>query len=307
MARKIEEQQFGGVWTVEKLEAVESYLNAFTTAMKNQKFTTVYIDAFAGSGTCRVGSKANHLEIEGSALRSILIKNKFDKYFFVEENEENCKELRRICSQYNEVDVDVTKKDCNEFIKDIIQNKNYMSKEKRGVIFLDPFAMSVDWETIEIIGKTGRLDTWYLFPLSAVLRCAAHDPDKVLDEKLIRFFGTDQWKSWYEDQEESRTSDDVLTFCADRMRKVFSTVSEPAILKINNIPYYALFFACSSKSEKANALSQRIAKSILKNYENRKLAHTVRTQIEKNLDKDKLSKQVAKSNSRGQPDLFGEG
>ena len=306
MLRKIEEQQFGGLWTVEKLEAVEKYLEAFTTVMKNQNFTTVYIDAFAGSGICKVGSKANHLELDGSAMRSLSIKNKFDKYFFVELKEENCEALKAIREKHSDIDVDIVKKDCNEFIKDIIQNKRYMSNEKRGVIFLDPFAMSVDWKTIEIIGRTGKLDTWYLFPLSAVLRCAAHDRDKVLDEKLIKFFGTDQWKSWYENQGESRTTEDVLTFCADRMREVFSTVSEPAILKINNIPYYALFFACSSKNQRANEISQRIARNILKNYENKKLANSVRTQIEKNQDKDKFAKQIEKNNSMGQPDIFGE-
>ena len=41
---------FGGVWTEQKLERVAKYLRAYTTALKNQPFELLYIDAFAGTG-----------------------------------------------------------------------------------------------------------------------------------------------------------------------------------------------------------------------------------------------------------------
>ena len=41
---------FGGPWTEQKLKILERYLDAYTTALKNQRFELVYIDAFAGTG-----------------------------------------------------------------------------------------------------------------------------------------------------------------------------------------------------------------------------------------------------------------
>ena len=36
--------QFGGEWTVHKLNILECYLDAYTTALKKQPFDLVYID-----------------------------------------------------------------------------------------------------------------------------------------------------------------------------------------------------------------------------------------------------------------------
>jgi hypothetical protein len=42
--------RFGGAHTDDKLARLRSYLQAFTSALKNQGFVLIYIDAFAGSG-----------------------------------------------------------------------------------------------------------------------------------------------------------------------------------------------------------------------------------------------------------------
>ena len=41
---------YGGQWTFEKLDILESYLDAYTTVLKNKPFKLIYIDAFAGTG-----------------------------------------------------------------------------------------------------------------------------------------------------------------------------------------------------------------------------------------------------------------
>ena len=38
--------RFGGPWTEDKLDILEGYLDSYTTALKNQPFRLVYIDAF---------------------------------------------------------------------------------------------------------------------------------------------------------------------------------------------------------------------------------------------------------------------
>src|SRR5437870_10314478 len=40
-----------GPWARDKLGRLSAYLQAFTTALKNQRFRRVYIDAFAGAGS----------------------------------------------------------------------------------------------------------------------------------------------------------------------------------------------------------------------------------------------------------------
>jgi len=42
--------RFGGKWTQAKLDVLASYLNAYTTALRNQSFRKLYVDAFAGTG-----------------------------------------------------------------------------------------------------------------------------------------------------------------------------------------------------------------------------------------------------------------
>lgn len=41
---------FGGEWTQKKLQVLEEYLERYNTALKNQPFRRIYIDAFAGTG-----------------------------------------------------------------------------------------------------------------------------------------------------------------------------------------------------------------------------------------------------------------
>ena len=41
---------YGGPWTIEKLNILEKYLDAYTTALKKTPFKLMYIDAFAGTG-----------------------------------------------------------------------------------------------------------------------------------------------------------------------------------------------------------------------------------------------------------------
>ena len=43
-------QNFGNLSTIQKLEVIGKYFEAFNTALKFQSFKRIYVDAFAGSG-----------------------------------------------------------------------------------------------------------------------------------------------------------------------------------------------------------------------------------------------------------------
>ena len=76
------ENKFGGNWTEKKLDAVEKYLEFFTTALKKQNFKLCYIDAFSGSGNVTL---KNGVVTDGSAIRAL--KYPFDMYMLIEKDE----------------------------------------------------------------------------------------------------------------------------------------------------------------------------------------------------------------------------
>lgn len=72
----------------------------------------------------------------------------------------------------------------------------------RGVLFLDPFATEVEWTTLQRIASLNALDTWILFPVSAVARMlpAARRPDDISPlwaSRLTSVFGDERWRNLY--------------------------------------------------------------------------------------------------------------
>lgn len=302
-------QHFGGIWTVEKMDAVEKYLDSFTKVMKNQNFfETIYIDAFAGSGECIIGSEANNIQIDGSAIRSLNIANKFDNYIFVESKKSKINLLRQVC-ETNHSDllsrIKFINADANDTINKLLDTKA-IGKNKRGVIFLDPFGASVTWETLEKIASTKVLDVWYLFPLSAILRFASKDLEKALEDNLDDCLGTTEWRHWYNaDNQSVRTIEDVLTFFSKRLKTLFPLTLNPVILKNStNSPMFAMYFAMGNDSPRATEVALDIASYILSMFEEKKLANDVRPLIKANIQKDRLKKQKKKHEEKGQSDLF---
>jgi len=66
----------------------------------------------------------------------------------------------------------------------------------RGVIFLDPYAMNLNWDSLSSIAKTKAFDVWYLFPLSAVNRVLPRHGNipESHRQKLHQVLGTTSWE-----------------------------------------------------------------------------------------------------------------
>lgn len=116
---------YGGLWTVEKLEILTLYLQMYTTALQ-EKFRLVYIDAFAGSGSLsyRVNKGLNFRDAsklyEGSARRAVAIdENPFDYLVFVEKDEKRYKKLQQIKSANPNRNIKVFNKDANEYLQNL--------------------------------------------------------------------------------------------------------------------------------------------------------------------------------------------
>ena len=195
--------RFGGEWTKQKLNILEKYLDSYTTALKYQTFDLVYIDAFAGDGFINTvsGPESDTKEfLEGSVLRALKIDDKpFDQLVFVEKNPDRIERLETLveeCSNHRVVKIEQA--DANDFLS----RCDKFLRGKRGVLFLDPFSTEVSWQTIEKIAGYESLDTWLLFPVSAISRMLPREkrPDEIsenLVECLNKVYGDESWRELY--------------------------------------------------------------------------------------------------------------
>ena len=179
---------FGGNWTRDKLRILEDYLKAYTTALKNQSFRLWYVDAFAGTGYVNLDSgnvAQSRLSIwggegddetanilKGSARLAMEVNDRpFDEFIFIEQNFEYAIELSNLKREFGGRNIRIVPDDANKFLPDWCIDKNRQLgtpwRGERAVIFLDPFATEVDWQTIQRISETKAVDLWILFPLSA--------------------------------------------------------------------------------------------------------------------------------------------
>ena len=156
--------QFGASWTEAKMEIVVSYAKAYLTIMNKQSWAkTIYFDGFAGSGI--IETDENDEVKKGTALRILDINepSSFDIYYFVELNEDHKNELeKRVQRDYFGKNAHIVKADCNE---KLIKMADFLKANKsyRALAFIDPYGMSVNWKSIEILKELG-IDLWILVP-----------------------------------------------------------------------------------------------------------------------------------------------
>ena len=192
---------FGAAWTERKLDIIENYLNAYTTVMKRQAFRLLYIDAFAGTGAIHTTTldPDGQAILRGSAARAAAVTDRpFDEILLIEKDSTYCRTLDELRAKHRERNIRIVNDDANAALRRL----SYDWQGCRGVLFLDPFATQVDWQTIEAIAATKALDTWILFPVSAIRRLLPRrrTPDHVNPkwaDCLSRVYGGSAWRDLY--------------------------------------------------------------------------------------------------------------
>lgn len=194
-------EAYGGSWTLEKLEILRAYLDAYTTALKNQKFRLVYIDAFAGTGSVILPEEDPDLREfhDGSASIALGVQDKpFDRLIFVEQDPARCEKLAGLPGTHPDRDIRIENSEANQYLCSLQEDW----RKWRGVLFLDPFATQVEWSTLEEIAALKALDTWILFPVSAIVRMLPKPkrPDDISAQwaqRLTSVFGDEGWRELY--------------------------------------------------------------------------------------------------------------
>jgi len=286
-------QMFGGDWTEEKLDILREYLRVYTTALKKQPFELIYIDAFAGTGYRELKAegaegallfpelvKQESIEyVEGSARIALKVQQPFHRYIFIEKDEQHFKELGRLKQEFPDLSerIELVNEDCNTYLQRYCRSSGW--GRRRGVLFLDPFGMQVEWATLEAIAATKTLDVWVLFPLSAVNRLLVKDGVIPIgwQTRLDALFGSAGWRDkFYEIRrptplfsevrrpKKRATWDSITDYYLERLKSVFPGVHDnPRKLPKKGRPLFLFCFVMCNPKRTAMDLALKIARGIL--------------------------------------------
>ena len=203
---------------------------------------------------------------EGSVKVALSLPQSFHQYVFIDNKAKHANALHDLVNSEfpNLADrCTIEKSDANSWLQEWCRTQNW--REQRAVVFLDPYGMDVEWDTIVAIANTKAIDLWVLFPLgigpSRVLPNQEIPGNKWAD-RLTKLFGTDEWKSQFYREEgqvdllgnkqESVTKiagvEEILAFFLKRLNSVFEKIVEyPMILRNSKqSPMYALCFAAGN-------------------------------------------------------------
>jgi three-Cys-motif partner protein len=281
---------FGGAHTERKLVKLETYLDRYTTALKNQRFHLIYFDAFAGTGDIpQPIDAARFLEadeyqplIVGSAERALKIATKFDEYIFVEHSLKKIDRLAQLSERYPALRdrITIRRGDGNAEVQQFCLQRDW--QRCRAVVFLDPFGNQVEWDTIKAIAGTEAIDLWYLFPAGlGVHRQIGRDGTvhHTHEASLDRLLGTKEWRSVFIEEQPHRdlfgelqnvtsklaTPESITRYMIARMKTIFrgGVLNHWLPLGSNGIHMYSLVFAWANPSEKAK-LAGRLADAVLR-------------------------------------------
>ena len=297
--------KFGGAWTELKLDAVNYYLKFFTGVLRDKPspsspFELWYIDAFAGSGFRRVERLTGGLlegeplgqelvDLAGSVLRALDVQPPFKKLVFIEGHGGRFRSLEAIAQAHPERNIVPVRGNANAKLKEIFSTPPWsLQRQGRGshraVVFLDPYGMSVEWETLKLLADTRAVDVWYLFPTGAVNRQLAGNFDRVDEHKqraLDAIFGTSAWRAdIYEietrlslfDQVDIVSNkrfnvDQIERYAHDRLKSIFAYASDPLpLLNERDAKIFSLFCLSNSSSDRALGLIKNGVTSVLRKY-----------------------------------------
>ncbi|MBL9008891.1 MAG: three-Cys-motif partner protein TcmP [Myxococcales bacterium] len=294
---------FGGDWTTTKLDVLARYLKSYTKALrdkptKDNPFRKAYIDAFAGTGyrTARredaqnqsgqflllpdlAGDEPQGL-LDGSARLALKCDPPFDRYIFIERSPERCDQLAALRSEFPTLAsaIDVRQGDANTEIQALCGRKPW--RDHRAVLFLDPYGMQVEWDTIAAVAATKAIDMWLLFPLGigvARLLTKTGDIPAPWRRRLNLLLGREDWYDEFyrietstnlfgepEQQIVKATTETIGRYFNERLKSVFAAVApEPRVLhNSSNCPLYLLCFAAGN--ERGAPIALKIANHLLR-------------------------------------------
>jgi three-Cys-motif partner protein len=259
-----------GRWSEIKIEILRKYVAAYSTVLAKHRLHRVYIDAFSGPGEHRRKHTGEH--VEGSPLAALSVQPRFDHYYFIDLASAKIDHLRGQIGERPDVDCFVG--DSNAILLNDIFPRVRFERYQRGLCFLDPYGLHLNWTVIAAAGAERGLEIVLNFPVADMNRNVFWHNYEAVDAaditRMNAFWGDENWRDvayttattlfqWKEKTDNETVADAFRT----RLRKVagFTYVPEPLPMKNDQgaVVYY-LFFASH------NATANKIMNDILKKY-----------------------------------------
>jgi three-Cys-motif partner protein len=202
--------------------------------------------------------KRTRKQIDGSPTRALKITPPFDHFYFIDLNKNKADYLRKQCE--SRTNVWIVNDDANVYLRKLLQAIQY-KRFNPALCVLDPYGLHLDWDVIELAGKSRAVDLFLNFPVMDMNRNAIwRQPERAPPEgveRMNRFWGYESWKRaayaenpqrdlFREVEEEKQTNRAIVSAFRDRLKKVggFEYVPEPLPMKNGkNAVVYYLFFA----------------------------------------------------------------
>ncbi|WP_176636997.1 three-Cys-motif partner protein TcmP [Desulfolutivibrio sulfoxidireducens] len=223
-----------------------------------------YIDAFAGSVTPQ--DKETQEYIDGSPMVAIKTNPGFDSFHFIDrDNSRIQNKILPLKGLYPSKKIEVHYGDCNYVLQNCILKSYTPTCGKRAFAFLDPYGLSLEWNTIQAIGNTKVIDVFINFPLMGIYRQLGDSPpDEALQETITKVMGCSEWfREAYKDspqltlpginprleRQNHRLAERLAQLYRTRLEKYcFEAVSRPVIMyNSNGGPLYALILASQKR------------------------------------------------------------
>jgi three-Cys-motif partner protein len=275
-----------GEWAKDKLDRLGKYLQAYTVILSRQQWCKGfhYVDAFAGPGIHQIrkqpgmptedfemlfgeaaqfqrNESENSQLISGSPLIALNVDPPFTTYTFVEMDRQRIAALTKLAPKDGST-VSCIPSDCSVFLRETFIPAHDW-KHERAVVFLDPFGMQVNWETISALAATKAIEIFLNFPVGmAIQRLLLRNPDEYTTssrKKLDDYFGTDEWfnvlykkkKTLFGDEEDkiAYSGEALLRWYKSRLAAAFGYVSSAYLIRNSKRGHlYYLMLASPNKT-----------------------------------------------------------
>ena len=284
-------QSFGGKHTRRKLDVVAKYLAAYATVMKKQEFRLFYVDGFAGSGASTSKFVSENSQdptlfptadvLDGSPIRALSIEPPFDRYIFIEKSDENVRSLSGLREKFPERMIELAPGDANDRLHEFC-DRIVGERFDRAVVFLDPFGLSVRWQTVQRMAATEKIDLWYLVPVDGMSRQIKDDGTFLPGaSKIDELWGSPSWRTKAvrpvdtsgdlfgdvdERLEKIARANQFSEMFRDHLRDVFAGGVASTYLPLGRGRRhdFSLMFACANPRPAASDAAMRIANHILR-------------------------------------------
>jgi len=253
-----------GSWGDEKYKLLGGYSEIFTSGMKNQWDSLIYIDLFAGAGYAKIKG-SNKIRMT-SALIALSVNHKFNKYILCEEDEKCFNALKeRIGRHFPDANVQFIKGDSNRNVDEIIRAIPRHSKDERVLrfCFADPFSLNLKFLTIRKLSSVGKIDFLILLALHMDGNRNLFNYISLNSTKVDQFIEDDTWRDQF--LSGKVPTKDFIRYLADKYDQNMKAINyrepvEKQLVRIDdiNVPLYYLAFY--SKHERGNDFFKKIEK-----------------------------------------------